>query len=141
MPLAPLIARAILRDDCGNSVPEVYDDGPPAGTNPRRATVWDSMPSRHTGMPPTCASHTIAVSAPRHWLQRSSGSESASATARITERMSNGFLRSALWVAEKTSPTVAMSEPAIGVCGAVRTSRSIGSVVARRRGHASPGTT
>ena len=59
-----------------------------------------------------CASHTIAVSAARHWPQRSSGSESASATARITERMSNGFLRSGLWVAEKMSPTVAMSEPA-----------------------------
>ena len=64
-----------------------------------------------------------------------------SAVARITDRMSNGFLRSALWVAEKMSPTVAMSLPASAVCGAERTSRSTGSVVARRRGHLSPGTT
>ena len=92
-------------------------------------------------MPPMWASHTIAVSAPRHCPQRSSGVESVSATARITERMSNGFLRSALCSAEKMSPIVAMSLPAAAMWGAGRTSRSDGSVVARRRGQRSPGTT
>ena len=96
MPLAALTARANLRDDWGNNVPEDHEAGPPAGTNPRLGTVCDSIPIRHNGMPPMCASHTITVSAARHWPQRSSGAESSSATARITERMSNGFLRSAL---------------------------------------------
>ena len=32
LPLAALIARATLREDCGNSVPEVHEDGPSAGT-------------------------------------------------------------------------------------------------------------
>ena len=41
--------------------------------------------------------------------QRSSGTESASVTARITVRMSNGFFRSGLAVGEKTSPTVVNS--------------------------------
>src|SRR5512133_1633116 len=35
LPLAALIARAVLRADCGNSVPEVQDLGPSAGTKPR----------------------------------------------------------------------------------------------------------
>src|SRR5208283_3690116 len=94
--LAALMARASLRDDWGNRVPDDHEEGPPAGTNPRRGTVWDSIPIRQTGIPPMWASHTIAVSAARHWRQRSSGAESASPTARITERMSNGFLRSGL---------------------------------------------
>ena len=85
--------------------------GPSAGTNPRRASVRDSSPSRQTGMPPMWASHTTAVSAPRQAAHRSSGSLSASTTARSTERMSNGFLRSGLSSAEKTSPTVCWSVP------------------------------
>jgi hypothetical protein len=92
-----------------------------------------------TGMPPTWVSHTIEVSLPRQRAQRSSGSASTSETARITERMSNGFFRSGL--ASKTSPTVRKSLPGTLVCGDVRTSRSIGSAVGRRRGNRSPGTT
>lgn len=43
--------------------------------------------------------------------QRSSTGWSWSATARITVRMSNAFLRSGLAVAEKISPTVLKSLP------------------------------
>src|SRR5579859_4959793 len=83
LPLAALIARATLRDDCGKSVPDVHDEGPSAGTNPALATLRDSRPMRHTGNPPTRASHTIAPSALRHGAHRSNGTSSASLTARI----------------------------------------------------------
>src|SRR5437763_11507866 len=49
LPLAAFTARASLRDDWGNRVPDVHADGPPAGTNPCRVTVCDSTPSRQTG--------------------------------------------------------------------------------------------
>ena len=74
------------------------------------------MPSRHTGLPPRCTSCTTAVSASAMPAQRSSTGWSWSASARITVRMSNGFLRSGLAVAEKISPTVAKSLPA-SECG------------------------
>ena len=38
LPLAAVTARAVFRDACGNSVPEVHAGGPSAGTNPRRGT-------------------------------------------------------------------------------------------------------
>jgi hypothetical protein len=72
--------------------------------------------------------------------QRSSGSQSASATARITDRMSNGFLRPGFVASEKISPTVARSESG-AVCGAPAMSRSTGSSVSPRRGKRSPGAT
>ena len=70
--------------------------------------------------------------------QRSSTGWSWSDRARITVRMSNGFLRSGLAVAEKISPTVVKSLPATR-CGKPEMSRSTGSVVAARRGVCSPG--
>ena len=91
-------------------------------------------------MPPTVASQTIAVSASCHARHRSSGSTSASATARITDRMSNGSLRSGLVLESKTSPTVVNPDSGRRVCGEVRTSRSTGSFVGLRRGKRSPGT-
>src|SRR6266704_5890923 len=60
LPLAALIALAILRDDWGNNVPDVQLGGPSAGRWSRRESVRDSIPSMHTGIPPTCASHTTA---------------------------------------------------------------------------------
>jgi hypothetical protein len=69
-------------------------------------------------------------------IQRSSVGWSASDTARSTERMSNGFLRSGL--AEKTSPTVAKSQPG-PECGEPEMSRSTGSLVGAGRGNRSPG--
>src|SRR5436190_7770929 len=45
LPLAALTARAVLREDCGNSVPELHEEGPSAGTNPRRISVRDSKPN------------------------------------------------------------------------------------------------
>ena len=72
--------------------------------------------------------------------QRSSVAWSASASARITVRMSKAFLRSGLLVREKISPTVVKSLSGV-LCGYDVTSRSAGSVVGARRGPASPGTT
>ena len=68
--------------------------------------------------------------------QRSSGGWSASATARSTERMSNGFLRSGFVAWSKISPTRVNSPPA---CGESRTSRSTGSEVGAGRGNALAG--
>jgi hypothetical protein len=98
------------------------------------------MPSRQTGHPPTCASITTAVSASAMPAQRSSVVWSWSATARITVRMSNAFLRSGLLAGEKISPTVWKSlSGALWGYGVM--SRSYGSLVGARRGPASPGTT
>ena len=72
--------------------------------------------------------------------QRSSTGWSWSESARITVRMSNGFLRSGLASAEKISPTVVKSLPATS-CGKSEMSRSTGSVVCARRGPCSPGAT
>jgi hypothetical protein len=60
------------------------------------------------------------------------------ATARISVRMSNAFLRSGFACAEKMSPTVVKSLPSMA-CGYADTSRSVGSVVSARRGPDSPG--
>jgi hypothetical protein len=54
--------------------------------------------------------------------------------------MSNGFLRSGFVSAEKISPTVVKVVPG-PEWGWLRTSRSLGSVVAARRGDRSPGAT
>jgi len=53
LPLAAFTARATFRAACGNSVPDVQDGGPSAGTNPVRGRVCDSNPIRQTGIPPT----------------------------------------------------------------------------------------
>ena len=98
------------------------------------------MPIMATGQPPTIVSHTTALSASAMFAQRSSGARSASATARITERMSKGFLRPGFVRSEKISPTVARSVSG-AVCGEAPTSRSTGSLVAARRGKRSPGAT
>ena len=90
-------------------------------------------------MPPMVASHTMEVSESRQCCHRSSGVSSTSATARITERMSKGCLRSGL--ASNTSPTTRNGVYDTSACGEVRTSRSTMSVVGRRRGNRSPGTT
>ncbi len=140
MPLAALIARAAFFDDRGNSVPAVKVSGPSVGGKPRRGTGRDSMPSRHTGQPPSRASSTTAVSASAIPAQRSSVTRSWSASARITVLMSNAFLRSGLLSLEKISPTVRKSLSG-EVCGYVVTSRSSGSDVSTRRGPDSPGTT
>ena len=139
-PLVALMARAIFFDDIGNSVPEVHEPGPSAGTGPWRTRGRDSMPTMVTGQPPRWASHTTAVSASRMAAHRSIVRWSWSTTDAITVRMSKGFLRSGLLATENTSPTVAKSEPSIR-CGKSRTSRSVGSVVAARRGNRSPGAT
>ena len=91
------------------------------------------MPIRQTGQPPRCASCTTAVSASAIPAQRSSTGWSWSDSARITVRMSKGFLRSGLCSAEKISPTVVKSLSGMA-CGKPETSRSTGSVVAARRG-------
>jgi hypothetical protein len=78
------------------------------------------------------------VSASAMPAQRSRGRKSASVTARITVRMSNGFFRSALAATEKMSPTVVKSLDGC-VCGNVRTSRSRGSSDGAGRAHRSPG--
>ena len=57
------------------------------------ASGRDSMPSICTGWPPRCASRTMTPSASIMSTQRSNVGWSASATARMTDRMSNGFLR------------------------------------------------
>ncbi len=83
---------------------------------------------------------TTEVSASAMPAHRSSTSPSESTTARITVRMSNGFFRSGLAVAEKMSPTVVKS--LLGcVWGKSRTSRSTGSLVTAGRAVASPGAT
>ena len=114
--------------------------GPSVGGKPRRGTVLDSIPTRQTGNPPSCASCTTAVSASAIPAQRSSTGWSWSATARISVRMSNAFLRSGFVAAEKISPTVLKSLSGT-LCGYVVTSRSTGSDVSARRGPLSPGTT
>ena len=86
-------------------------------------------------------SHTIEVSPSARSFQRSSGGLSLSATARITERMSKGCLRSGLSSAENRSPMRRNGLSASAACGLVQTSRSAGSLVGRRRGKRSPGTT
>ena len=139
-PDAALIARASFLEATGNSVPEVHWSGPSAGTAPKRCSGRDSMPSSATGRPPRRASHATAISASRIPAQRSSGSSSRSITARITERMSNGFLRPGFVASEKISPTVDRSESGAS-CGALETSRSARSVLSPRRGKCSPGAT
>jgi len=119
-------------------VPEDHASGPSAGIAPKRDSGRHSMPSSDTGQPPRWASHVTAISASRMPAQRSSGSWSASATARITVRMSNGFLRPGFVSSEKISPTVLRSEPGAS-CGVELTSRSLGSLVSARRGKRSPG--
>ena len=121
-------------------MPDVHCSGPSAGTEPKRASGRDSMPIIATGRPPRWASHTTATSASCIAAQRSSGTRSASATARITERMSKAFLRPGLVSSANTSPTVARSESGAS-CGAERTSRSTGSRLSARRGKRSPGAT
>ncbi len=74
LPLAAVTARAVFRDACGNSVPDVHDGGPSAGTNPRRAIGRDSRPSMQTLIPPARASQTTEFSPPCQRSQRSSGS-------------------------------------------------------------------
>ena len=91
-------------------------------------------------MPPRCTSCTTAVSASAMPAQRSRTAWSWSASARITTRMSNCFLRSGFLAAEKISPTVVKSLPATA-CGNDEMSRSTGSTVTARRGETSPGTT
>ena len=141
LPLAAVTARAVLRDACGKSVPDVQDGGPSAGTNPRRAIGRDSRPSMQTLIPPTRASQTTEFSPPRQRSQRSSGSLSWSVTERITERTSKGFLRSGLRSAENTSPTTVKSQSGTAACGKGLTSRLPGSAVGIRRGNRSPGVT
>ncbi len=101
-----MIARATFLLEAGNSVPAVNRSGPSAGGKPRRASGRDSMPIRQAGQPPIRASVTTAVSASAMSAQRSRTGWSWSATARMTARMSKGFLRSGLAVAEKISPTL-----------------------------------
>ena len=139
LPLAALIARAVFFDDRGKSVPAVQVSGPSLGGKPRRGTDLDSMPMRQTGRPPRWASCTTEVSASAMPAQRSSTGWSASATARISVLMSNGFLRSGLVADEKMSPTVVKSLPSTS-CGNELTSRSTGSDVTARRTSSSPGT-
>ncbi len=112
LPEAALIARAIFLEASGNSVPDVHWSGPSAGTGPWRASGRDSIPSIATGQPPRCASQATATSASCIPFQRSRGGWSSSATARITERMSNGFLRPGLVSSAKICPTVCRSDPA-----------------------------
>ena len=137
-PLDALIARATFFDDSGNSVPADHCTGPSAGVAPWRGNGRDSMPITVTACPPMRASHTTAVSASAISGHRSSGSRSRSTTAPIIVRMSNGFLRSGLAPAEKTSPIERKSVPSTS-WGTSRTSRSTGSVVAAGRGQRSPG--
>ena len=106
-----MIARAILRDDCGNSVPALHCSGRRRAPGRSAAAGATRCRAARTGQPPRCASHTTAFSASRSPAQRSSGSWSASATARMTARTSNGFLRPGFVSSEKISPTVARSEP------------------------------
>jgi hypothetical protein len=83
---------------------------------------------------------TTEVSASAIPAQRSRTGWSWSLTARITVRMSKGFFRSGLAVAEKMSPTVVKSLDACR-CGKSRTSRSRGSVTGAGRAQRSPGAT
>ncbi len=141
LPLVALIARAVLREACGKRVPEVHAGGPSAGTNPLRGSDRDDKPSMQTGMPPTVTSQTMEFSPSCQCIQRSSGWQSVSETERMTERMSNGCLRSGLVAKSNTSATVVKRVP--GTCSWTdsRTSRSRGSLVSWRRGKRSPGTT
>ena len=136
LPLAVLIDRAAFFDDRGNSVPAVNVVGPSTGTRPRRGSGRDSMPNISTGCPPRCASSVTTPSASTMSTQRSSVGWSASATARMIDRMSNGFLRPGLSL--KTSPTVTKSVPG-PECGESETSRSTGSDDGAGRGNRSPG--
>ncbi len=138
-PEAALIARAIFLEASGNSVPDVHWSGPSAGTGPWRGWGRDSMPSSATGQPPRWASHATAMSASRIPFQRSSGGRSASMTARMTERMSNGFLRPGLVDSAKISPTVRRSESGAR-CGEAPTSPLRGGPAdaRRRRGGRAP---
>jgi hypothetical protein len=139
-PDAALIARATFFEASGKSVPDVHWSGPSADTVPKRGSGRDSIPIMATGQPPTMVSHTTALSASAMLAQRSSGSASVSATARITERMSKAFLRPGFVRSEKISPTVARSLSG-ALWGEAPTSRSTGSLVAARRGKRSPGAT
>ncbi len=69
---------------------------------------------------------------------RSSGGWSASTTPLISERMSNGLLRSRLFATSKISPSAPKSWPA---CGDAEMSRSAGSAVWAGRGKRSPART
>ena len=120
-------------------MPEVHCSGPSAGTGPKRGSGRDSMPSIETGRPPRWVSHTTAFSASRSPAQRSSGSRSASATARITARMSNGFLRPGLVVLGEDLADRAPGRSRARSAGTSETSRSLGSSVGARRGKRSPG--
>src|SRR5699024_11785025 len=103
-------------DEAGNRVPEVHESGPSAGNQPLRGIDRDSIPMTVTGLPTRCASNTTEVSAPAMSAQRSSGGWSWSTKDRLTVRMSEGFLSSEFFSAEKISPTVVKSLPGC-TCG------------------------
>ena len=81
------------------------------------------MPSSATGQPPRWASQTTAASASRIPAQRSSGGWSGSTAARMTERMSNGFLRPGLAGRRRRRRRARGPSPARGAAPS-RTSRS-----------------
>ncbi|OPZ52705.1 MAG: hypothetical protein BWY91_02213 [bacterium ADurb.BinA028] len=141
LPVVALMARAVLRDACGNNVPEVQAGGPSAGTKPLRGSEREDRPIMQTGMPPTATSQTMEFSPSCQCFHRSNGSQSVSDTARMTERMSKGCLRSGLVAKSKTSATVVNRVPGTCSWADSRTSRSTGSLVRPRRGKRSPGTT
>ena len=99
------------------------------------------MPIRLTGMPPRCASQTIAVSAPCQIRQRSRWPPSWSITPLISARIENGRLRSRLVSGSKISPNVRKSWPSSGSQGNSVIERVSGSLVAKSRGALSPGGT
>ena len=95
-----------------------------------------------TGMPPTWASQTTAVSAPRQAFHRSSGSR-VGVGDRPQDRPDVERLL-ALRVelgGEDVADRVQAESPSRPRAARVRTSRSTGSRVAARRGKRSPGTT
>ena len=91
-----------------------------------------------TGFPPRWASSTTTDSAACMSAQRSSVAWSVSATPFMSERMSKGFLRSALLAGSKISPSVANPSPVVGRAADVAVDRVL---ARRRRGKRSPGTT
>ena len=113
-------AGDLLRRAAGTACPTSTARARRPARSPKRGSGRDSMPSSATGRPPRRASQATAISASRIPAQRSSGSSSRSTTARITERMSNGFLRPGLVVLARRSRRPCCRSESGASCGAPR---------------------
>ena len=134
-------ARHLLATSSGKSVPDGPVVGPVRGHVAEARQRLRSMPTRHTGQPPRCASQTTAISASCCAAQRSSGCVVLVGTARSTRADVEGLLAVAVGVVREDVADRAKSV-AEGAWGELAADVAVaGRRCAARRGKRSPGAT